>query len=173
VYLITLSCVVAVVPYWILHVDLDEFLAAVEKRRRPGLVGRPVVVGGSGDPTHRREVVASASYEARAFGVRAGMPLRAAFRKCPEAVFLPSDHPAYESASEEVMAALRSLPVRVEVWGWDEAFVAAHVDDPEELAARIRGVVRRETGLSCSVGVGDNKLRAKMATGFGKPALPS
>ena len=78
-----------------LHVDLDQFLAAVELGRRPELRGRPVVVGGSGDPTQWRAVVTCASYEARARGVRAGMPVRTAARRCPEAVFLPSDPPAY------------------------------------------------------------------------------
>ncbi len=73
---------------WILHLDLDQFIAAVEIRRRPELRGRPVVVGGDGDPTRRRQVVATASYEARAFGVRSGMPLSTALRRCPDAVFL-------------------------------------------------------------------------------------
>src|ERR687893_627688 len=111
---------------WILHVDLDQFLAAVEVRRRPELAGRPVVVGGDGDPTRPRQVVATSSYEARAFGVRSGMPLLTAARRCPDAVFLPSDRPAYDAASERVMATLRTRPgAVVEVWGWDEAFVGA------------------------------------------------
>src|SRR5882762_11247939 len=84
---------------WVLHVDLDQFLAAVEVRRRPELAGLPVVVGGDGNPRRPRQVVATASYEARAFGVRSGMPLGLAARKCPDAVFLPSDKPAYEAAS--------------------------------------------------------------------------
>ncbi len=155
---------------WILHVDLDQFLAAVEVLRRPELRGRPVVVGGSGDPTQRRMVVATASYEARASGVRSGMPLRAAAKRCPDAVFLPTDRPTYEAASARVMATLRSLPVVVEVWGWDEAFVGARTDDPEGLAGDIRRTVLAETGLSCSVGIGDSKQRAKIATGFAKPA---
>jgi DNA polymerase-4 len=154
---------------WVLHVDLDEFIAAVEVARRPELRGRPVVVGGDGDPT-RRAVVATASYEAREFGVHSGMPMRTAAKKCPDAVFLPSDPPAYEKVSERVMATLREFPVVVEVMGWDEAFVGARTDDPESLAADIREAVLAETGLSCSVGVGDNKLRAKIATGFAKPA---
>jgi DNA polymerase-4 len=155
---------------WILHVDLDQFLAAVEVLRRPELRGRPVVVGGSGDPTQRRMVVATASYEARAYGVRSGMPLRAAAKRCPDAVFLPTDPTTYEAASARVMATLRSLPVVVEVWGWDEAFVGARTDDPEGLAGDIRRAVLAETGLSCSVGIGDSKQRAKIATGFAKPA---
>ena len=154
---------------WILHVDLDEFLAAVEVGRRPELRGRPVVVGGSGDPTEPRKVVATASYEARRFGVRSGMPLRTAARLCPDAVFLPSDPPAYRAASARVMDTLRTFPVVVEVWGWDEAFLAACTDDPEALAADIQAAVRGATGLSCAVGIGDNKLQAKLATGFAKP----
>ncbi|WP_111767772.1 DNA polymerase IV [Nakamurella deserti] len=154
---------------WILHVDLDQFLAAVEVRRHPELTGRPVVVGGNGDPTRARQVVASASYEARAFGVHAGMPLKVAARRCPDAVFLAGDHPAYEAASAEVMDALRGLGHPVEVWGWDEAVLGATTDDPRGLADRIRRHVLDATALSCSVGIGENTSQAKLATGFGKP----
>ncbi|GAS95031.1 DNA-directed DNA polymerase [Mycolicibacterium canariasense] len=155
---------------WILHVDLDQFLASVELRRHPELAGLPVIVGGSGDPTEPRKVVTCASYQAREFGVHAGMPLRTAARKCPDATFLPSDPAAYDAASEEVMGLLRDLGHPLEVWGWDEAYIGAAVDDPFELADRIRTVIAAETGLSCSVGISDNKQRAKVATGFGKPA---
>jgi DNA polymerase-4 len=155
---------------WILHVDLDQFLAAVEIRRHPELRGRPVVVGGDGDPTRPRQVVATASYEARQFGVHSGMPLRSALRRCPDAVFLPSDKPTYEEASAQVMDVLRRFPVVVEVWGWDEAAVGADTDDPERLAAEIQRAILGETGLHCSIGIGDNKLRAKTATAFAKPA---
>ncbi len=120
---------------WVLHVDLDQFIAAVEVLRRPELAGLPVIVGGSGDPT-QRSVVATASYEARAFGVQSGMPMRLAARKCPEAVFLPSDREAYEVASDQVMAVLRTfskLPLRVEVLGWDEAFLGAATTPPSNL----------------------------------------
>ena len=130
---------------WVLHVDLDQFLAAVEVLRRPELAGRPVVVGGDGNPLRPRQVVATASYEARRFGVRSGMPLATALRKCPDCVFLPSDKPAYEEASARVMAVLRSFPVVVEVWGWDEAFVGATTDDPEGLAHEIRAAVAATT----------------------------
>jgi DNA polymerase-4 len=153
---------------WILHVDLDAFLAAVEVRRRPELRGRPVVVGGDGDPTRPRQVVATASYEARAHGVHSGMPLARALRKCPDAVFLPSDHPTYDAASAEVMTALRSFGHPVEVWGWDEAVIGAEVDDPEALAQQLRATVLAETGLTCAVGIGETKERAKMATVFAK-----
>lgn len=156
--------------YWVLHVDLDQFLAAVEKRRHPELAELPVIVGGNGDPTEPRKVVACASYEARNFGVHAGMPLRTAARKCPQATFLPSDNAAYDDASDQVMGLLRDLGHPVEVWGWDEAYVGAVVQDPFALAEQIRTVIAAETGLSCSVGISDNKQRAKVATGFGKPA---
>jgi len=156
--------------YWVLHVDLDQFLAAVEKRRHPELAELPVIVGGNGDPTEPRKVVACASYEARGFGVHAGMPLRTAARKCPQATFLPSDNAAYDDASDQVMGLLRDLGHPVEVWGWDEAYVGAAVQDPFALADQIRTVIAAETGLSCSVGISDNKQRAKVATGFGKPA---
>ncbi len=154
---------------WILHVDLDQFLASVELRRHPELAGLPVIVGGSGDPTEPRKVVTCASYEARSFGVHAGMPLRAAARRCPDATFLASDPAAYDAASEQVMGLLRDLGHPVEVWGWDEAYVAVPAD-PVEVADTIRSVVAAETGLSCSVGISDNKQRAKVATGFAKPA---
>ncbi|WP_346385019.1 DNA polymerase IV [Nocardioides sp.] len=161
-----------------LHVDLDQFIAAVEVLRRPELAGLPVVVGGRGDPTERG-VVSTASYEAREFGVGSGMPLRLAARKAPEAVFLPVDREAYDEASAAVMATLRSLewggvPVVLEVLGWDEAFLGAGEDhgdlgDPREFAEHIRGRVLEATRLHCSVGIGDNRLRAKIATDFGKP----
>ncbi|MGW4485206.1 DNA polymerase IV [Amycolatopsis sp. NPDC004368] len=154
---------------WVLHVDLDQFIAAVEVARRPELRGRPVVVGGHGDPAERA-VVATASYEAREFGVQSGMPLRLAAKRCPDAVFLPTDAPVYQEVSDRVMARLRELPVVVEVLGWDEAFLGLDSDDPEAFAAEVRAAVADETGLSCSVGIGDNKLRAKLATGFAKPA---
>ena len=153
---------------WVLHVDLDQFLAAVEVLRDPSLAGRPVVVGGRGDPTERA-VVATASYEAREFGVHSGIPLRLAARRCPEAVFLPSDPAAYDEASARVMAVLRSFEVPVEVLGWDEAFMGVTADDPVEFARSVREAVLARTRLHCSVGIGDNKLRAKLATGFAKP----
>ena len=124
---------------WVLHVDMDQFIAAVEVLRRPELAGLPVIVGGRGDPTERG-VVSTASYEARAFGVRSGMPLRTAVRRCPDAVVLPVDKPAYDAASAVVMDTLRAVPgAVVEVLGWDEAFVGVEADDPEAVARRHPG----------------------------------
>ncbi len=154
---------------WVLHVDMDQFLAAVEMLRRPELVGLPVVVGGRGDPTERA-VVSTASYEAREFGIRSGMPLRIAARRCPDAVFLPVDAPVYEAASEVVMDTLRAVPgAVVEVLGWDEAFVGVDTEEPELVAREIQAAVLDATGLHCSVGIGDTKMRAKTATELGKP----
>jgi len=154
---------------WVLHVDMDQFIAAVEILRRPELAGLPVIVGGRGDATERA-VVSTASYEAREFGVRSGMPLRTAVRRCPDAVLLPVDGPAYDAASAVVMDTLRAVPgAVVEVLGWDEAFVGIATDDPEGVARRIQADVLEATLLHCSVGIGDTKVRAKIATEFGKP----
>jgi DNA polymerase-4 len=155
--------------WWVLHVDLDQFIAAVEVLRHPELRGRPVVVGGDGDPT-KRGVVSTASYEAREHGVHSGLPLRTAAKRLPDAVFLPVDREAYEEVSETVMAVLRSSGAVVEVLGWDEAFIGVDVSDPEAFAWSLISRVREQTRLDCTVGIGENKLQAKIATGFGKPA---
>jgi DNA polymerase-4 len=155
---------------WVLHVDLDQFIAAVEVLRRPELAGKPIIVGGRGDPTERA-VVSTASYEARAFGVGSGMPLRIAARKVPDAIILPVDQEAYLATSEVVMATLRAQPgATVQVLGWDEAFVGVETEDPEAYAQQIQAAVLEQTQLHCSVGIGDTLVRAKNATDFGKPA---
>ena len=154
---------------WVLHVDLDQFIAAVEVLRRPELAGKSIIVGGRGDPTERA-VVSTASYEAREFGVGSGMPLRIAARKAPDAILLPVDAPAYHEASDEVMATLRAQPgAVVQVLGWDEAFVGVTTSDPEAAARRVQQAVLDRTALHCSIGIGDTLVRAKVATGFGKP----
>jgi nucleotidyltransferase/DNA polymerase involved in DNA repair len=157
------------VTQWVLHVDLDQFIAAVEVDRRPELRGKPVVVGGDGDPA-KRGVVSTASYEAREFGVHSGQPLRTAAKRCPDCVFLPVDADAYNAVSARIMAVLRETGEPVEVLGWDEAFLGVDTDDPEGFARGLAADVKAATRLDCSVGIGDNKLQAKIATGFGKPA---
>jgi DNA polymerase-4 len=97
------------------------------------------------------------------------MPLAQALRRCPAAIFLPSDRPAYDAASAEVMATLRTMPATVEVWGWDEAFLGVVTNDPEAFANDVKDRVMANTGLSCAVGIGDTRLLAKTATGFAKP----
>ena len=131
--------------------------------------GRPVVVGGHGVPGERA-VVSTASYEAREFGVGSGMPMVTARRTLPDAVFLPVDAEAYTAASEAVMGVLRSYEALVvEVLGWDEAFIGVPTSDPEAWAREIRQAVYAATELHSSTGIGDNRLRAKIATGFAKP----
>lgn len=154
----------------ILHVDMDAFFAAVELQRLPELAGRPVIIGGSGDP-RQRGVVSTASYEARRFGVHSGMPLRIAWQLCPQAVFLPVDYEAYERVSRRIKAILRRFSPVMEDLGIDEAFldIAPLVAPPEEIARQIKARIRAETGLSCSVGIAPNKLLAKMASDLEKP----
>ena len=153
---------------WVLHVDMDEFIAAVEVLRHPEHRGKPVVVGGDGDPT-KRGVVSTASYEARAFGVHSAMPLRTALKRCPEAVFLPVDADHYLEASDRVMETLRSFPAVVQVLGWDEAFMGVETEDPEHLARAVQRAVLDRTALWCSIGIGDSRHRAKLASAFAKP----
>jgi nucleotidyltransferase/DNA polymerase involved in DNA repair len=102
--------------------------------------------------------------------VHSGLPLRTAARRLPDAVFLPVDRPAYEEVSEQVMAVLRDSGAVVEVLGWDEAFLGGDTEDPEGFARSLAARVRAATQLDCTVGIGENKLQAKIATGFGKPA---
>ena len=154
----------------ILHVDVDAFFAAVEQLRRPELRGKPVVVGGDGNP-HRRGVVSTASYEARAYGIHSAMPLRTAYKKCPHAVFLPVDLHTYGEYSRRIMAILREYTPLVEPVSVDEAFldVSAREEDPLPLAEEIRRRINIETGLTASIGIGPNKLLAKIASGLRKP----
>jgi len=149
---------------------MDAFFAAVEQKRHPELVGKPVVIGGDGDPT-KRGVVSTASYEARKYGIHSAMPLRRAYRLCPEAIFLPVDYEEYKKVSEKIKDILRSFTPLVEDVGIDEAFLdITDVDmESEEIAKRIKERIRKETGLTCSIGIGPNKLLAKIASDMKKP----
>jgi DNA polymerase-4 len=154
----------------ILHVDMDAFFAAVEQLRRPELRGQPVVVGGDGNP-HKRGVVSTASYEARAFGIHSAMPLRTAFKKCPHAVFLPVNFGAYGDYSRRIRTIFHEYTALVEPLSLDEAFldVSQRPEDPLALAQDIRLAIRERTGLTASVGVAPNKLLAKIASNLRKP----
>lgn len=158
----------------VLHLDLDAFYAAVEQRDKPSLRGRPVVVGGVGG----RGVVATASYEARAFGVRSAMSTREARARCPHAAYLSGRFDAYREASRHVMAALRALSPLVEPLSLDEAFVdlaagdlaCATAEDVRRVAADLKTAVHEATdGLTASVGAGSSKLIAKIASDLDKP----
>jgi len=157
----------------ILHVDMDAFYASVEIRDRPELAGQPVIVGATGG----RGVVLSASYQARAFGVRSAMPVMRARRLCPQAVFVPPRHRAYAMTSREVMAIFGTITPEVEPLALDEAFLDVSGAlrrlgpqmPPAGIAARIRAQVRQQQGITCSVGVASCKFVAKIASARCKP----
>ena len=149
---------------------MDAFFAAVEQKRRPELIGQPVVIGGSGDPT-KRGVVATASYEARKFGIHSAMPLKTAYNLCPRAVFLPVDYEAYIEESQKVKSILRSITPAMEDVGIDEAFLDISAIDKtsEDISRIIKKEIKDETSLTCSIGIAPNKLLAKIASDMNKP----
>src|SRR6202034_1492719 len=149
------------------HLDADAFFVSAELNRRPELRGLPVVVAGTGP----RAVVTTASYEARRFGVGSAMPAARARRLCPQAVFLPTDHTHYREVSRRMMDVVRSHVERVEVVGLDEAYLdLSGLYSPRAAMRRIVADVKAATALVCSVGIGPNKLVAKVASDAEKPA---
>lgn len=152
----------------IAHLDMDAFYASVELRRRPELRGKPVVVCGSGP----RAVVTTASYEARKLaGIHSAMPAAVARRRLPDAVYLRPDFPAYREASAQVMEVLRRNVEVVEVVGLDEAYLdLTGLFSPKATMRRIVTEIRAETGLTCSVGISESRMLAKITSELGKPA---
>ena len=153
---------------------MDAFYASCELLRRPDLTGRPVAIGGRGDPT-RRGVVTTATYAAREFGIRSGMALRTAAELCPDCVFLPVDFDLYRQYSRRFKAALREVTDRIEDRGIDEVYLdlgevpGVTEDGGARVAADLKRRVRDATGLSCSIGLAPNKLLAKIASDMDKP----
>ena len=155
----------------ILHVDMDAFFASVEERDRPELAGRPVIVGGRAEA---RGVVAAASYAARRFGVHSAMPMRTALRLCPEAVVLPPRLPRYREVSARIRAVFSRYTPLVEPLSLDEAYLditesLGLFGGAEAIGRSIKADIRAETGLTASVGIGPNKLAAKIASDLDKP----
>jgi len=155
----------------ILHVDMDAFYASVEQRDDPALRGRPVAVGGRPES---RGVVAAASYEARAFGVRSAIPMARAVRLCPNLVIVRPDFKKYGAVSQQVFALFRAVTPLVEPLSLDEAYLDVTENawgEPlgVDVARRLKARIREETGLTASAGVAPNKFLAKIASGWKKP----
>lgn len=150
--------------------DMDAFFAAVEEKRSPELQDKPVVIGGGGDPT-KRGVVSTCNYEARKYGIHSGMPLITAYKHCPQAVFLPVDMKEYSRVSEIFKNVLRQFSAEIEDTGIDEAFI--DISDSEkpsaQIAKEIKEGIKAATGLTCSIGIAQNKLLAKTASDMQKP----
>ena len=159
---------------FIFHIDMDHFYTAVEERENQQLKGNPVVVGADPRAGKGRGVVSTSNYEARASGIRSGMPISQAYRLCPNAAYLPPNFPLYIKVSGEIMAIARKYAGKFEQWGIDEAFldVTNNVKDwaeAETLARKIKTEIKEKTQLTASIGVGPNKLVAKIASDFEKP----
>jgi len=158
----------------IFHLDMDHFYTAVEERERPELKGKPVVVGADPKEGRGRGVVSTSNYEARKAGVRSGMPISRAWRLCPEAVYLPPNFPLYIQVSNEIMDVARRYANKFEQWGIDEAFLdvserVRDFDEAEALAKEIKQEIKLKENLTCSIGIGPNKLVTKIASDFHKP----
>jgi len=153
---------------------MDHFYTAVEEREHPEYKGKPVVVGADPKQGKGRGVVSTSNYEARKVGVKSGMPISRAWKLCPEAIYLPPNFPLYIKVSNEIMAIARKYTDKFEQWGIDEAFldVTTKVKDyaeAETLAKQIKREINEKEQLTCSIGIGPNKLTAKIASDYQKP----
>ena len=158
----------------IFHLDMDHFYTAVEEREHPEYKGKPVIVGADPKGGKGRGVVSTSNYEARKAGIRSGLPISRAWRLCPEAVYLLPDFPLYIRVSGEIMDIAALHADRFEQWGIDEAFLdvtsrAKDFAEAEALAMHVKREIKEKKDLTCSIGVGPNKLIAKIASDIQKP----
>lgn len=158
----------------IFHIDMDHFYTAVEERENPEYKGKPVVVGADPKEGKGRGVVSTSNYEARRAGVRSGIPISRAWKLCPEAIYLPPNFPLYIKVSNEIMQIARKYADKFEQWGIDEAFLdvssrVKNYSEAEALAKQLKSEVKEKERLTCSIGIGPNKLIAKIASDYHKP----
>ncbi|MCW4031087.1 MAG: DNA polymerase IV [Candidatus Bathyarchaeota archaeon] len=158
----------------IFHMDMDHFYTAVEELEHPEYKGKPVIVGANPKEGKGRGVVSTSNYEARKAGIRSGMPISRAWRLCPEAIYLPPNFPKYIKLSNEIMQIARKYADKFEQWGIDEAFldVSSRVKDyyeAEAFAKQLKREIKEKKRLTCSIGIGPNKLIAKIASDYRKP----
>jgi DNA polymerase IV (DinB-like DNA polymerase) len=158
----------------VIHVDMDHFYSAVEEREHLEYKGKPVVVGADPKEGTGRGVVSTCNYEARKFGIRSGMPISRAWKRCPDAVYLQPDFKLYGKVSSKIMTTLRKYADKFEQWGFDEAFLdisskARDFKNAKGIAQAIKQEILDKEELTCSIGVGPNKLVAKIASDFEKP----
>lgn len=158
----------------ILHVDLDAFYASAEQSVNPSLRNKPLIVGADPKEGKGRGVVLTASYEARKYGIRSGLPISQAYRLCQDAIYVRPNWRLYESLSHKVMNILKAFATKLEQVSIDEAFLditgkIESYDDVQKLAIAIKNAVKKETGLICSIGVAPNKSIAKIASDMQKP----
>jgi DNA polymerase IV (DinB-like DNA polymerase) len=157
----------------ILHLDMDSFFASVEVRENPTLKGLPVIVGADPKGGSGRGVVSTASYEARKYGIRSGMPISRAYRLCPDAVFLPVNFPLYARASERVMQIVEKFGEHLEQVSIDEAYLditrAGSYIAASQIAIQLKEEIRTTEHLTCSIGIGPSRVVAKIASDIQKP----
>ncbi len=158
----------------IFHVDMDQFYAAVEEREHPSFKGKPVIVGADPKGGKGRGVVSTANYEARKYGIKSGMPISRAWKLCPDAIYVQPNFKLYVPTSQRIMEILKNYTEKRERWGLDEAFLdvsdkVSTLRQAMELAERIKREIFEKEGITCSIGVGPNKLVAKIASDSEKP----
>ena len=153
---------------------MDQFFAAIEERERPELRGKPVIVGADPKEGKGRGVVSTCNYEARKYGVKSGMAISLAWRLCSHAVFVPVNYRLYQKVSGQIMKILKRYTNKFEQWGLDEAFLdltsqVKNFGEAKILAEKIKKEINYKKRLTCSIGVGPNKLVTKIASDFEKP----